>query len=59
MQLPEEIAIMHMQVSTCPKCGAPIYIQVKNSADLEPWQQLEPPMPEYSCECRWGGDFNG
>ena len=52
MQQPEELKIAHMQVSTCPKCGAPIYILVKNSTDLEPWQQDEPPTPEYTCVYR-------
>ena len=52
--MPEELKIAHMQVSTCPKCGAPLYILVKNSTDMEPWQQDEPPIPEYSCRCRWG-----
>jgi len=48
----EELDIVHMQVSTCPNCGAPLYIKVKNSTDLEPWQKDEPPTPEYSCLCR-------
>jgi hypothetical protein len=52
MQLPEELKIAHMQVSTCPQCGAPIYILVASSTDLTPWQQDVPPEPEYSCECR-------
>ena len=50
--MPEELKIAHMQVSTCPQCGAPIYIMVASSADLTPWQQDVPPEPEYSCECR-------
>ena len=47
-----DLEIAHMQVSTCPQCGAPIYIKVMSAADLEPWQQDEPPTPEYSCVCR-------
>ena len=50
--MPEELKIADMQVSTCPQCGAPIYIMVLNSTDLTPWQQDVPPEPEYSCECR-------
>ena len=50
--MPEELEIAHMQVSTCPRCGAPIYIKVTHSSDLKPWQQEEPPEPEYTCECR-------
>jgi len=47
-----DLEIAHMQVSTCPQCGAPIYIKVANSTDLEPWQQDVPPTPEYSCDCK-------
>ena len=48
----QELEIAHMQVSTCPNCGAPLYIAVRSSTDLEPWQQEKPPIPEYSCDCR-------
>jgi hypothetical protein len=48
----DALEIAHMQVSTCPQCGAPIYIKVASSGDLEPWQQETPPEPEYSCRCR-------
>lgn len=48
----ENLEIAHMQVSTCPLCGAPIYIKVASSGDLAPWQKEVPPDPEYSCECR-------
>jgi hypothetical protein len=48
----EALAINYMQVSTCPQCGAPIYIKVANSTDLEPWQKDVPPVPEYSCNCK-------
>ena len=48
----QDLEIAHMQVSTCPQCGAPIYIKVASAADLTPWQQDVPPTPEYSCRCR-------
>jgi len=48
----EDLEIAHMQVSTCPRCGAPVYIKVANSTDITPWQQDEPPKTEYSCICR-------
>ena len=48
----EDLEIAHMQVSTCPQCGAPIYIKVASSGDLTPWTKENPPPPEYSCECR-------
>lgn len=48
----EDVEIAHMQVSTCPQCGAPIYIKVASSGDLAPWTKENPPPPEYSCECR-------
>ena len=50
--MPEDLAIAHMQVSTCPQCGAPIYIKVASSGDLAPWTQETPPKPEYSCDCK-------
>ena len=48
----ESIDIAHMQVSTCPQCGAPIYVAVMSSDDLTPWQKEVPPLPEYSCDCK-------
>ena len=48
----EDVNIAHMQVSTCPQCGAPIYIKVESSSDLTPWTQAKPPNPEYTCDCR-------
>lgn len=50
--MPEDVEIAHMQVSTCPHCGAPIYIAVASSGDLAPWTKATPPDPEFSCECR-------
>jgi len=35
---------MHTQVSTCPKCGAPIYVPTI-------WHGVTPPCPIYSCSC--------
>ena len=51
----EDLEIAHMQVSTCPQCGAPIYIKVESSGDLTPWTKEVPPDPEFTCECRSKG----
>ena len=37
------------QVSTCPKCGAPIYIDAELGAEV--LDQL--PTPWFTCNCRW------
>ena len=37
----------YAQVSTCPKCGAPIYAE-------SPWWGINPPPSKYSCACYSG-----
>lgn len=34
----------YVQTSTCPKCGAPIYVPMM-------WHGIMPPPPMYSCAC--------
>jgi hypothetical protein len=35
----------HVQVGTCPQCGAPIY-------GPGMWMSITPPPPMYTCSCR-------
>lgn len=37
------------QVSTCPRCGAPIYLP-----PIEQWESpIKPPVATFTCECRY------
>ncbi len=43
---------MYTQTSTCPKCGAPIYVPTM-------WHAVTPPPSSYSCNCRFGVAIEG
>lgn len=38
--------MLYSQVSTCPKCGAPVYVDAESNPSF-----AGPPIPIYSCMC--------